>query len=197
MTNAVNPTIENYTHFPSGNTNAYGPGTNQNADVDGYRFYSNASLGRNSARGADAIACTGKLQKDCNGNPSCVFTQQGCKNRYDVNHESFSQNFEKRLATGEVGATWAQKSKQRELAAKSDDNDDTGVVKPFANVETTVSVRSSGMEGAQQVGRCLSTCLGRSEIPITSEGPKGWFEVSKTKLRSVNDINPAHEDLGK
>ena len=211
MTNTVNPTIENFnTHFPSGNANAYGPGSSDdpNRDVDGYRFYSNASLGRNSARGADAIACTGRVQSDCNGNPSCVFTNQGCKNKFDVPHESFSQNFERNLATpGGGGATWARQSKARGGPAPAgppvgpdddDDNDDNqGVVKPFTtSIETNVNIRSNNMEGSQQVGRCLSTCLGRSEIPITSDGPKGWFEVSKTKLRSVNDINPAHEDFG-
>ena len=204
MTNTVNPTIENFnTHFPSGNANAYGPGSSDdpNRDVDGYRFYSNASLGRNAARGADAIACTGRVQSDCNGSPSCVFTNQGCKNKFDVPHESFSQNFERNLASPSGGgATWARQSKQRELTTPtptSDDNNESGVVKPFtASVETNINIRSNNMEGSQQVGRCLSTCLGRSEIPITSEGPKGWFEVSKTKLRSVNDINPAHEDFG-
>ena len=191
----------NSPYFQVGPTSAYSPGGAVGTDnVHGPQFLTHARYGLNAARGGDAIACSGKFQNDCRGDSSCVWTNQGCKNNFETLNQTFNVQgyLEKQFQNGTMGADWVKDSKRREStrpANPNDDNDDGNAVKPFSVQQIEVKDVGGGMENAQIVGKCLNTCLGRTEVPITDDGNKGWFCVSKSKFRNVKARNLAHEDM--
>ena len=96
-------------HFPTSGPRAYDRGGSTIMNTPGPRFYTNANLGLNAARGGDAITCTGKTVNECRGDSSCTWADGNvCKNTFQSLQSNYgvSGYLEQQFQNGTMGAPY-------------------------------------------------------------------------------------------